>query len=115
SSDVCSSDLGGLDGARHEVDRCDFPTMLGHVDRVRARAAAEVEGFAGGLSVWAFYELLELGRWNPGVPGREAEPIHGPKENAHVPATGILESDVCRAGVAHLAERNLPKVEVAGS
>src|SRR5205814_456360 len=106
---------GSLDGAGHEVDGCHVPTVLGHVDRVRAGAAAEVESLAGRLSVGALHEVLELGRWNTGVPGCETEPIHGPKENAHVPATGILESEVCRAGVAHLAERNLPKVEVAGS
>src|SRR5207249_7395883 len=91
AEDQTGRDLGrgrfGLrqaDGARDEVDRGDVPAVLGHVDGVRAGAAAEVEGLAGSAGVRAFDELAELGGRDAGVPGREAEPVHGAEDEAHL-------------------------------
>ena len=70
---------GRCNGRRDEIDTGHVPTVLRHVHRVRARAAAEVEGFAGSSGLWSLDQLLQLGRRDAGVPGLEAEPIHGPK------------------------------------
>src|SRR2546423_8827719 len=70
---------GGFNGRRDEVDAGHIPAVLGHVHRVGARAAAEIERFAGSSGLWSLDQLLQLRRWDPGVPGLESESIHGPK------------------------------------
>src|SRR5256885_5103814 len=70
---------GGFNGRRDEVDAGHIPAVLGHVHRVGARAAAEIECFARSSGLWSLDQLLQLWRWDPGVPGLESEPIHSPK------------------------------------
>ena len=70
---------GGFNGRRDEVDAGHVPAVLRHVHRVGAGAAAKIEGFAGRPRFGSLDQLLQLGRWDPGVPGLESEPIHGPK------------------------------------
>src|SRR5207248_3420575 len=62
----------------------DVPTVLRHVDGVRAGATAEVQGFAPGECIGSFDERLQLGWGDARVPGLEAEAVHGPEHDAHL-------------------------------
>src|SRR5438093_10463624 len=59
---------GRCNGRRDEIDTGDVPTVVRHVHRVRARAAAELEGVAGSWIWWALDQLLQIGRRDAGVP-----------------------------------------------